>query len=54
MIRDGIAETLENQLQLLFECSKNCVDAHELVELTKAMVAIVSALHVSGGENGER
>lgn len=42
-----VMEMLEKQLQLLSERSQKCVDDHELVELTEAMIKVVSALRPS-------
>ena len=37
-------ETLENQLQILSECSENAIDCHELAVLTEAMIQLAEAL----------
>lgn len=39
-----IKATLEEQLQLLSECSKKCVSEHELAELTSEMVKLAGLL----------
>ena len=40
----AIRETLEKQLQLLSERSKNCVTDHELAELTDEMLRVAEVL----------
>ena len=42
--RNDIAETLEKQLKLLFECSQNPDYWHQLPQMTKAMCEVISLL----------
>lgn len=51
---DKKIETLEKQLQLLFERSHETKDNLELCRLTEEMVRLVNALWLCGGEGREQ